>query len=83
MKLRYFIAGSAAAYAVALVALYLRRPRDRQRRRERVRRMRHLLLLSRRFFTVTNAYTPHRRMTLAEIGSEWGEAEWTARDLWR
>lgn len=35
-----------------------------------------------RMHTATNIFGRWRRYTLTEIGWEWGEAEWTARDLW-
>ena len=36
-----------------------------------------------RFLTITNAYGPHCRLNLLEVGQQWGEGEWTDRDLWR
>jgi hypothetical protein len=36
-----------------------------------------------RWLIITHVFGAWCRMTLDEIGRQWGEAEWTATDLWR
>lgn len=35
-----------------------------------------------RVLEITGVYGRFARLSLAQIGREWGEGEWTARDLW-
>jgi hypothetical protein len=35
-----------------------------------------------RHMVVTFAYGRYSRLSLAQVGRDWGESEWTGRDLW-